>query len=123
MYHVRGGEVEVLLVHPGGPLWAKKDLGAWSIPKGEVGAGEELLLTAQREFAEETGIQPQGEYIPLGAVQQKAGKAVYAWAFEGDCDPHSMRSNTFTLQQVRGGTLLSSPARRELPKALDCCGF
>jgi predicted NUDIX family NTP pyrophosphohydrolase len=98
MYRVRAGQVEVLLVHPGGPLWAKKDLGAWSVPKGEVGPGEDALLTAQREFEEETGIRPQGEFMPLGTVKQKSGKTVCAWAFRGDCDPRSIKSNTFAME-------------------------
>lgn len=98
MYRVRGERVEVLLVHPGGPLWAKKNLGAWSIPKGEAGDGEDLLLTALREFEEETGIRPQGEFIPLGTVRQKSGKTVAAWAFEGDCDPRSIKSNAFRME-------------------------
>jgi predicted NUDIX family NTP pyrophosphohydrolase len=98
MYRMRGGERELLLVHPGGPLWAKKDTGAWSIPKGEVAAGEDALSTAQREFEEETGIRPQGQFLSLGTVTQKGGKAVQAWAFEGDCDPASIRSNTFLME-------------------------
>jgi predicted NUDIX family NTP pyrophosphohydrolase len=98
MYRVRGGRPEVLLVHPGGPIWAKRDAGAWSIPKGEVSPGEDALATAKREFEEETGIPPQGEFIPLGTITQKGGKAVRAWAFEGDCDPRSIKSNTFTME-------------------------
>lgn len=98
MYRVRTGRLEVLLVHPGGPLWAKKDLGAWSIPKGEVGPGEDELSTAMREFEEETGVSPQGEFIPLGTITQKSGKAVRAWAFRGDCDPAALKSNTFVME-------------------------
>jgi predicted NUDIX family NTP pyrophosphohydrolase len=90
--------VELLLVHPGGPLWAKKDLGAWSIPKGEVEEGEELLAAARREFAEELGFAPSGEFLSLGSIKQKGGKTVHAWAVEGDCDPGTCRSNTFKMR-------------------------
>ncbi len=90
--------VEVLLVHPGGPLWAKRDLGAWSIPKGEVEEGEELLSAARREFAEELGFAPAGEFLSLGSIKQKGGKTVHGWAVEGDCDPAICRSNTFKMQ-------------------------
>jgi predicted NUDIX family NTP pyrophosphohydrolase len=98
MYRRRSGEVEVLLVHPGGPLWAKRDAGAWSIPKGEVNPGDDELSTAKREFNEETGVAPEGEFIPLGSVTQKGGKVVRAWAFEGDCDPAVIKSNTFVME-------------------------
>jgi len=98
MYRERGGRLEVLLVHPGGPFWAKKDQGAWSLPKGEVGPGEDGLATARREFEEETGIRPRGDLISLGTVTQKGGKTVEAWAFQGDCDPQTIRSNTFTME-------------------------
>jgi predicted NUDIX family NTP pyrophosphohydrolase len=98
MYRVRGAHLEVLLVHPGGPLWAKKDLGAWSIPKGEVSLGDDELSTAKREFEEETGLHPQGEFLPLGKITQKSGKTVRAWAFAGDCDPAALRSNTFSME-------------------------
>jgi predicted NUDIX family NTP pyrophosphohydrolase len=98
MFRNRGESIEVLLVHPGGPFWSKKDEGAWTIPKGEIGAGEDALAAAKREFAEETGLQPEGEFIPLGSIEQKGGKVVVAWAFEGNCDPGSLRSNTFKLE-------------------------
>lgn len=98
MYRMRGGRVELLLVHPGGPFWNKKDAGAWSIPKGEISAGEDELDAARREFSEETGIFPQGEFIPLGQIVQKGGKVVRAWAFEGDYDPATLKSNTFTME-------------------------
>ena len=98
MYRSSGGSLQVLLVHPGGPFWATKDLGAWTIPKGEVGEGEELLATATREFQEETSLQPRGPFHPLGSVTQKAGKVVHAWAFEGDCDPAAIRSNPCRLE-------------------------
>ncbi len=92
------GQLEVLLVHPGGPFWAKKDLGAWSIPKGEVPAGEDPLSAAKREFEEELGFAPHGEFLALGTVTQKAGKTVEAWAFEGSCDSREIRSNTFRME-------------------------
>jgi predicted NUDIX family NTP pyrophosphohydrolase len=98
MYRFRDGRLEVLLVHPGGPFWAKKDLGAWSIPKGEVAEGEDPLSTAKREFEEELGFSPRGEFVLLGKIAQKGGKTVQTWAFEGDCDPHNLRSNTFAVE-------------------------
>src|SRR5688572_25339334 len=102
MYRRRGDTLEVLLVHPGGPFWANKDLGAWTIPKGEVDEGEEELQTARREFEEETGLRPEGAVRPLGSVKQKGGKLVHAWAFEGDCDPAAVHSNTFRVQWPPG---------------------
>lgn len=98
MYRVREGRVELLLVHPGGPFWKKKDAGAWSIPKGEVSAGEDNLDAARREFFEETGISPEGQFILLGQIIQKSGKVVRAWAFQADCDPAVLKSNTFTME-------------------------
>ena len=89
---------EVLLVHPGGPLWARKDEGAWSIPKGELAAGEDPLAAALREFEEETGHAPSGETLALEPVRQASGKLVHAWAVRGDLDPERVRSNTFTLE-------------------------
>jgi len=94
-----GAALEVLLVHPGGPFWAKKDAGAWSIPKGEHDAEEEALAAALREFAEETGSTPDvGELKDLGTVRQKSGKVVQAWALAGDLDADAIRSNTFTME-------------------------
>jgi predicted NUDIX family NTP pyrophosphohydrolase len=98
MYRVKDGVLEVLLAHPGGPFFRNKDAGAWSIPKGEPDAGEDLLLTAQREFEEETGMKPSGPFISLRPIKQKGGKIVHAWAFEGDCDPAAVKSNTFTME-------------------------
>jgi predicted NUDIX family NTP pyrophosphohydrolase len=91
--------VELLLVHPGGPFWARKDAGAWSVPKGAVDDGEEPLACARREFEEETGTPPpDGELLDLGEVRQRAGKLVQAWAAEGDLDAEAIRSNTFEME-------------------------
>jgi predicted NUDIX family NTP pyrophosphohydrolase len=98
MYRMREGKLEVFLVHPGGPLWAKKNEGAWTIPKGEYELDEEPLAAARREFHEETGFIASGAFIELGSVQQKSGKIVIAWAFEGDCDPTHLVSNTCSMQ-------------------------
>jgi predicted NUDIX family NTP pyrophosphohydrolase len=98
MFRRKGDVPQVLLAHPGGPLWAKKDLGAWTIPKGEGAPDEDLLATARREFEEETGFRPQGPFHPLGSVKQRAGKVVHAWAFEDDVDPAALRSNTFSME-------------------------
>ncbi len=97
LYRVRGDQLEVFLVHPGGPFWAKKDAGAWSIPKGELGEGEEPLQAAIREFREETGFTVSGDFHPLRSIRQAGGKVVHAWAVEGDCDPAELRSNTFSM--------------------------
>jgi predicted NUDIX family NTP pyrophosphohydrolase len=94
----RRGEMEVFLVHPGGPFWSKKDAGAWSVPKGEVGEGEDPLQAAKREFQEETGFKIDGEFHPLDAVKQSGGKVVQAWAIEGDCEPSQLRSNRFSME-------------------------
>jgi len=98
MYRVRNGELEFLLVHPGGPLWKNKDAGVWSIPKGELQEDEDPLAAAKREFTEELGFQPEGRFLELTPIKQKSGKIVRAWAFEGDCDPSQIRSNTFTME-------------------------
>ncbi len=98
MYRSRNAELEVLLVHLGGPFWAKKDAGAWFVPKGEINPGEDELSAAKREFAEETGLAPGAELLSLGNVKHKSGKKVSAWAFEGDCDPAALRSNTFQME-------------------------
>jgi predicted NUDIX family NTP pyrophosphohydrolase len=98
LYRRRGAALEVLLVHPGGPFWAKKDEGAWSIPKGEAAPGEDLLTRARREFAEETGFAVEGAFQPLTPVRQAGGKAVHAWALKGDIDTAALRSNRFTLE-------------------------
>jgi predicted NUDIX family NTP pyrophosphohydrolase len=90
--------VEVLLVHPGGPLWAKKDEGAWSIPKGEINPGEDPLAAARREFEEELGTPISGEFIELAAIRQAGGKTVRAWAVESDFDPATLTSGTFDME-------------------------
>jgi predicted NUDIX family NTP pyrophosphohydrolase len=99
LYRITGDAPEVLLVHPGGPFWARRDAGAWSIPKGEYGDGDDPRGCALREFEEETGSAlPPGELIDLGSVKQKGGKLVSAWAAEGDVDADAVRSNTFTME-------------------------
>ena len=98
MYRKHEGNLQFLLVHPGGPYFKNKDDGAWSIPKGELDEGEDHLNAAQREFHEETGLTPTGPYIELTPVKQKGGKIVYAWAFEGDCNPAEIKSNTFMME-------------------------
>jgi predicted NUDIX family NTP pyrophosphohydrolase len=90
--------LEVLLVHPGGPLWANKDAGAWSVPKGLIAAGEDPLQAAIREAHEELGVLVEGEFLPLTPVRQAGGKVVQAWAVRRDFDPAALRSNTFTMQ-------------------------
>jgi predicted NUDIX family NTP pyrophosphohydrolase len=98
MYRRRAGTLEVFLVHPGGPFWARKDAGAWSIPKGEIDPTEEPLAAARREFAEETGLAAAGAFRPLAPVTQAGGKIVQAWAVEGDLDPSILQSNTFSIE-------------------------
>jgi predicted NUDIX family NTP pyrophosphohydrolase len=111
LYRVRRGTPEVFLVHPGGPFWAKKDAGAWSIPKGEASPGEDLLAAAQREFREETGLDIGGHFRALVPIRQSSGKLVHAWAVAGDCDADAIRSNTFEMEwPPRSGQ------RREVPE-------
>jgi predicted NUDIX family NTP pyrophosphohydrolase len=98
MYRFVNENLEVFLVHMGGPYWAKKDLGAWSIPKGEYEPGEDPFEAAKREFLEETGFQAVGEFVRLKDLKQPSGKVVSAWAFEGDYDARAMRSNTFSME-------------------------
>jgi predicted NUDIX family NTP pyrophosphohydrolase len=102
MYREGPSGIEVLLAHPGGPFWAKRDAGAWSIPKGEIAEGEEPFARACIEFEEETGFRAAGPFLPLGSVRQPGGKHVEAWAFAGDCDPRQARSNTFRVEWPRG---------------------
>jgi predicted NUDIX family NTP pyrophosphohydrolase len=98
MYRRRQGVLEMLLVHPGGPFWKNKDVGAWTLPRGAVEDGEDYFVAAQREFTEETGITSSGPYHSLGEVKHKSGKRVHVWAFEGDCDPAAIMSNTFEME-------------------------
>ena len=102
--------LELFLAHPGGPFWRGRDLGAWTIPKGLVAPGEELLAAARREFEEETGIVPREPFLPLGSVRQKAGKVIHAWAWEGDADPTRVTSNSMQCEWPRGsGTFITFP--------------
>lgn len=98
LYRLKNAEPEIFLVHPGGPFWAKKDQGAWSIPKGEIAPGEEPLATAIREFAEETGTTLAGDFRPLPSIRQEGGKLVLAWAVAGDIEPATIRSNSFEME-------------------------
>ncbi len=102
MFRRSGPQLEVLLAHPGGPFWARKDLASWSLPKGEYPETEDPLAAAKREFVEETGIVPEGDFIPLGEVRQAGGKLVTAWAFEGDCDAACIQSNSFSMEWPKG---------------------
>jgi predicted NUDIX family NTP pyrophosphohydrolase len=111
LYRRSAGAIELLLVHPGGPFWARKDDGAWSIPKGEHADGEDPLDCARREFEEETGtVPPVGALVALGEVRQRSGKHVSAWAAEGDLDADAVRSNTFTVEwPPRSGRMQEFP--------------
>jgi predicted NUDIX family NTP pyrophosphohydrolase len=101
-YRRRDGRWEFLLVHPGGPFWAKKDAGAWGIAKGGHEAGEDAFAAALREFEEETGFRPSGKFVPLGTQRQPSGKVIEAWAVETDWDPGQLRSNTCTIEWPKG---------------------
>jgi predicted NUDIX family NTP pyrophosphohydrolase len=115
LYRVKNKLLEVLLVHPGGPFWKNKDQGAWTIPKGETNTDEQLLDTAIREFAEETGIPLTGNFIQLTPVKQKSGKWVHGWAIEKDIDETKIKSNSFELEwPIRSGKMQSFP---EIDKA------
>jgi predicted NUDIX family NTP pyrophosphohydrolase len=110
LYRFRENQLEVFLVHPGGPFWAKKDLGAWSIPKGEYVSGEDALQAAKREFQEETGLIPAGNLIALGEIRQSGGKIVSAWAMEGDYDPTRLQSNKCLIEwPPRSGRQMEVP--------------
>jgi predicted NUDIX family NTP pyrophosphohydrolase len=110
MYRRRDLELQVFLVHPGGPFWAKKDLGAWSIPKGKCLENEAPLEAARREFEEETGFESRGPFLELGDLTQPSGKIVSAWAFEGDCDPEKLRSITCMIEwPPRSGRQIEVP--------------
>lgn len=111
MYRFRDGTLQVLLAHPGGPYWVSRDEGAWTIPKGLIEGDEDPLDAAKREFEEETGIRPEGPFRPLTPIRQKGGKRVHAWAFEGDCYPSEIRSDSFEMEWPPG-----SGERREFPE-------
>ena len=98
LYRRSPNGIEVFLVHPGGPFWAKRDLGAWTIPKGEIDAGEDLLEAAKREFYEETGARIDGTFVELAPAQQPSGKVIHAWAVEGDVDAAAITSNLFSME-------------------------
>jgi predicted NUDIX family NTP pyrophosphohydrolase len=112
------GALEVFLAHPGGPFWSKRDAAAWTIPKGIVDEGEDLLDGARREFREETSIESAGPFLPLGAIKQKAGKTVHAWAWEGDADPDAIQSNSMRTEWPRG-----SGRWIEFPEVDRCAWF
>jgi Predicted NTP pyrophosphohydrolase len=110
LYRRKHPGIEVFLVHPGGPFWSKKDLGAWSIPKGEYTDAEDPLAAARREFLEETGFIVDGEFVPLGSIRQTGGKIVSVWALEGDCDPEKLVSNTCEIEwPPRSGRMIAIP--------------
>ena len=117
LYRCKGRGIEVLLVHPGGPFWARKDDGAWSIPKGLVDDGEDPLDAAKREFREETGGSPDGEAIGLEPLRQPSGKIVHAWAMRGEFEPATLTSNTFSMEYPPG-----SGRQREFPE-VDRAGW
>jgi predicted NUDIX family NTP pyrophosphohydrolase len=117
MYRWRNANLEVFLVHPGGPFWANKDLGSWSIPKGEFDEGQDPLEAGKREFTEETGLTIAAELSPLQSVKQPSGKIIFAWAFEGDCDETEVKSNTFDMEWPR-----RSGQRRKFPE-IDRAGW
>ena len=98
MFRRRGADVEVLLAHPGGPFWSRRDLASWTLPKGEIAEGEDPLAAARREFEEETGFASAPPFLLLGELKQKSGKRITAWAFEGDADPARLVSNPFEME-------------------------
>ena len=117
MYRFRKEVIEVLLVHPGGPFWAKKDIGSWSIPKGEYADWEDPFTVAKREFQEETGFQVEGSFLPLTPLKQPGGKIVSAWAVDGNCEASKIKSNTFLMEwPPRSGK------QQEFPE-VDCAGW
>ena len=110
MFRRASGGLELLLAHPGGPFWARKDDGAWTLPKGELGDGEDPFAAALREFEEETGCVPAGPFLDLGEIRQKSGKRVQAWAFQGDLDPERLLCNLFEMEwPPRSGRMQQFP--------------
>jgi len=110
LFRITADGLQLFTAHPGGPFWKDRDAGAWTLPKGVVAEGEELLAAARREFEEETGIVPREPFLPLGSVRQKSGKTVHAWAWEGEADAASISSNTTTSEWPRGsGRFLTFP--------------
>ncbi|MEJ5990081.1 NUDIX domain-containing protein [Ramlibacter sp. PS3R-8] len=110
MFRRRGATVEVLLAHPGGPFWSRRDAASWTLPKGEIDEGEDPLAAARREFEEETGFASVPPFLPLGELKQKSGKRITAWAFEGDADPQRLVSNPFEMEwPPRSGRTQSFP--------------
>jgi len=110
MFRRRGGVPEVLLAHPGGPFWSRRDDAAWTLPKGEIGPAEDPLAAARREFLEETGFASAPPFLPLGELRQKSGKRITAWAFEGDAEPEDLVSNLFELEwPPRSGRMQTFP--------------
>jgi predicted NUDIX family NTP pyrophosphohydrolase len=112
LYRHAAGALEVMLVHPGGPYWARKDEGSWSIPKGEIEPDEEAMAAARREFQEETGAAVSGEFLPLHPVRLRSGKVIHAWAVSADFDPSQLRSNLFSMEWPP-----KSGQQREFPEA------
>ena len=118
LFRRRDNRLEIFLAHPGGPFWVKRHTGAWTIPKGLVNEGESTLVAACREFKEETGITPIGNFLALGSIKQKAGKTVHAWAWEGDADPTQTISNTMSMEWPKG-----SGKRLTFPEVDQCAWF
>jgi predicted NUDIX family NTP pyrophosphohydrolase len=116
LFRRSGGRLEVFIAHPGGPFWARRDVGAWTIPKGVIEADEPPLVAACREFEEETGLAPTPPFLPLGSVKQKAGKVIHAWAWEGDADPDAIRSNTMRMKRPGSDEWIVVPE-------IDRCGW
>jgi predicted NUDIX family NTP pyrophosphohydrolase len=118
LFRRTGASLEIFLAHPGGPFWARRDAGAWTIPKGVVDEGEDLLDAARREFREETGVTAEAPFLSLGSVRQKAGKTVHAWAWEGDANADAITSNTTRAEWPR-----SSGNWIEFPEVDRCAWF